>query len=765
MRAHLYGATSALRLVSLGVLILMLHPGPAVWAQPSPSVAGQFSPVYSWPSEAIHAHLLPNGSVLSWDDVTRYGTGTTDTYIVDIPTDGPPGAITEYANTNASMFCSGHTFLSDGRLMVIGGKDITNKLSSSFDYTTDVWSIGPSMKNGRWYGTLTTMANGEVFASGGRLTASGGFNQIPEISTGGEASWIELSGANTGWAGYPRAFLAPNGDVFIAGIYPNAFYVDPTSPGKEIPVATSSFGTRFEGTAVMYDVGKVLIIGGSDPATATAEVIDLNASKPTWQSTGSMSHPRQYLNATILADGTVLATGGTLGGTVVATDLSNAVLPSEIWNPATGVWTTVASLPHQRLYHSTATLLPDGRVLTAGGITGFSSTVFKDAEFYSPPYLFNGPQPVIASAPTNVTYGQTFSVVTPDAANIAKVNWIRLSSSTHAFNMNQRFMHVSFSQSVDGSGLTVTAPSNPNICPPGHYLMFILNNSGVPSVASIVQITSASTGTPTPTPSATPTPVGTPTPTPTPAPTPTPTVTPTPIGTPTPTPAPTPTPSTTPTPTATPTPAPGHITLDGLPAHGTASKSTVISATLPSPVGGLSNGDWAGCVVSANASSTLTPPAQYALVPNTLQTSTTITSGVYYHIWHTGDPTSALIFQSSATASLSYICAAYKGVNQISPHDGSSSLRNSASTIATSPAVNGNANDVLLMLYGVLGSPHTFTAASEGTIENSLSSGPAAAWIDFPLITVGSTGSQSVKFSGSTNANIGIQIALRPAGP
>ena len=108
MRTHLYGATSAFRLVSLGILILMLYPGPAVWAQQDPSVAGQFSPVYSWPSEAIHAHLLPNGRVLSWDDVTRYGTGTTDTYIVDIPTDGPPGAITEYANTYTSMFCSGH---------------------------------------------------------------------------------------------------------------------------------------------------------------------------------------------------------------------------------------------------------------------------------------------------------------------------------------------------------------------------------------------------------------------------------------------------------------------------------------------------------------------------------------------------------------------------------------------------------------------------------------------------------------------------------
>jgi hypothetical protein len=204
--------------------------------------------------------------------------------------------------------------------------------------------------------------------------------------------------------------------------------------------------------------------------------------------------------------------------------------------------------------------------------------------------------------------------------------------------------------------------------------------------------------------------------------------------------------------------------MDGLPAHGTASSSTVISATLPNPVGGLSNGDWAGCVISVNASATLTPPAQYALVPNTLQTSTTITSGVYYHIWHTGDPTSALIFESSVNVNLSYICAAYKGVNQTSPYDGSGSLHNSASTIATSPAVNGHANDVLLMLYGVLGSPHTFTTASEGTIENSLSSGPAAAWVDFPLTTAGLTGSQSVTFSGNANASNGIQIALLSGG-
>ena len=264
------------------------------------------------------------------------------------------------------------------------------------------------MKNGRWYGSLTTMANGEVFASGGRLTASGGFNEIPEISTGGEASWIELSGANTGWASYPRAFLAPNGDVFIAGIYPNAFYVDPTSPGKEIPVATSSFGTRFEGSAVMYDVGKVMILGGADPATATAEIINLNASKPTWQSTGSMSHPRQYLNATILADGTVLATGGTIGGD------GRQPGPLQCRASKRNLESGYGSLDHGSQPAPSEALPFDGDAssrrtgVDRRRITGTSSAVFKDAEFYSPSYLFNGPQPVIASAPTNVTYGQTF---------------------------------------------------------------------------------------------------------------------------------------------------------------------------------------------------------------------------------------------------------------------------------------------------------------------------------------------------------------------
>src|SRR5215472_5506726 len=98
-------------------------------------------------------------------------------------------------------------------------------------------------------------------------------------------------------------------------------------------------------------------------------------------------------------------------------------------DPATHQWTTLATDSVYRGYHSSALLLPDGRVLAAGGEIGGAS-----AEMYSPPYLFAGTRPTISAAPSGVVYGQTFSVQTPDAASITNVNWIRLGSVTHAFD-------------------------------------------------------------------------------------------------------------------------------------------------------------------------------------------------------------------------------------------------------------------------------------------------------------------------------------------
>src|SRR5439155_5174037 len=221
--------------------------------------------------------------------------------------------------------------------------------------------------------------------------------------------------------------------------------------------------------------------------------------------TASMAGQRKLHNITLLPDGKVLVTGGSRG-----TENPNATSPdpayaAEMWDPATGTWSTMASLSVLRAYHATALLLPDGRVLSAGG-----QVVRPSAEVYSPPYLFKGTRPSITSAPTSISYGQSFFVGTPDAGTISSVSMIALSSVTHGFNMGQRICRPSFS--LGPNGVNVAAPSNRNTTPPGYYMLFILNGNGVPSVAKIMRISNTATPTPTPTPTATPTPTPTATP-------------------------------------------------------------------------------------------------------------------------------------------------------------------------------------------------------------------------------------------------------------
>jgi hypothetical protein len=200
-----------------------------------------------------------------------------------------------------------------------------------------------------------------------------------------------------------------------------------------------------------------------------------------------MEYKRRQHNLTLLPDESVLATGGT--GAPGFNNSEGSVFPAELWDPASQTWRTLAAGNEARLYHSEAVLLPDARVLVPGGghpSGGGTDPDHFSAEIYSPPYLFQGPRPTITAAPATVRYGETFAVSTPDGASTAKVTWIRLSSVTHAFNMNQRINRLSFAP-VAG-GLDVTAPPNPRVCPPGHYLLFLVNGAGVPSVARVVRI-------------------------------------------------------------------------------------------------------------------------------------------------------------------------------------------------------------------------------------------------------------------------------------
>jgi len=336
------------------------------------------------------------------------------------------------------------------------------------------------MARGRWYPTATVMGNGDVVILAGRDEA-GLEVDVPEVWSDGSVR--RLTGAPRTLPYYPRAFLAPDGRLFVAGSPRPTRFLSFSGSGAWQSGPSRLFGAREYGSAVMYDDGKILYAGGSR-TTNTAETIDLNVAQPVWKWTGNMANARRHLNLTLLPTGEVLATGG-VGGTTF-NDLSKPVRAAEIWNPASGQWTTLASSSIVRGYHATALLLPDGRVLHAGSGDGAGAPNQLNAELFSPPYLSRGARPTISSAPSSVAYGSQFRVLTPQAGAITRVSLIRLGAATHAFDENQRFQRLTFT--ADATGLTVTTPESRNRTPPGHYMLFILNGNDVPSVARIIRI-------------------------------------------------------------------------------------------------------------------------------------------------------------------------------------------------------------------------------------------------------------------------------------
>ena len=446
----------------------------------SSSPTGQWTSVQTWPFMAAHAHLLPNGKVLFWPS---FDNGNNPTLW-----DPVANAFSAAIKAAYNIFCSGHSFLADGRLLVTGGHNGTSGFgypyASIYDPNQGSWTQISNMQDARWYPTNTTLSNGDVLVVSGEIT-DGTYNTLPQVWHPATNTWLNLTSAQLSQPLYPMMFLAPNGQVFNAGPDQASMYLNTSGTGAWSTVGSFNYsGTRDYGSSVIYD-GKVMIAGGdgagSGLATNTAEVIDLTASSPTWSYTGSLANARRQLNLTLLPDGKVLATGGSGGQGF--DNASLPIYPSEMWDPVTGKWTTMASISVYRGYHSTALLLPDGRVMSAGGEqTGAS------AEIYSPPYLFNGPRPTITSVSSStVQVGQTLNVSTPDAASISQVTLIGLGSVTHAFNQNQRLSHLRFTQ-ISG-GVQVTAPANSNLAPPGYYMLFLVNSKGVPSVARIIQVT------------------------------------------------------------------------------------------------------------------------------------------------------------------------------------------------------------------------------------------------------------------------------------
>lgn len=455
------------------------------------------------PITPITTIMLPTGRVLFWDETTSIRR-TWDPITGTMTTPSMPGWNT---------FCSGSTLMADGRIFVEGGHNSSHvgyPYAGIYNPFDDSWTRVADMNAGRWYATATALPNGDVLATAGETTGSGVENLLPQVFQVSTGTWRDLTGAHLALPTYPWMFVAPNGKVFDAGPLGSTGYLDTSGVGRWGTTISTNAGDRSAypdgpgpesaGSAVMYAPGQVLITGGGqNPIINSAEVIDLNQSNPTWQYTGSMHYARQNGTATILADGTVLETGGTSGPGWMNT--STPVYAAELWDPATGRWTTQASAARPRWYHSTALLLPDGRVLTAGGQDPASGTFggITNAEIYSPPYLFKGARPTISDAPSEVVYGQTFTVQTPDAASVlaggGEVNFIRLGSDTHGFNSSQLNVPLGFAST--SGGLDITAPASGNVAPPGYYMLFLVNGKGVPSEAQIIRIGPTATVAPT----------------------------------------------------------------------------------------------------------------------------------------------------------------------------------------------------------------------------------------------------------------------------
>ena len=239
---------------------------------------------------------------------------------------------------------------------------------------------------------------------------------------------------------------------------------------------------------------RVMLIGGgaADAAAhATAEainnvnVIDLAANQPQYRDTAPLQYARMHHNAVLLPDRTVLVAGGSrMDESRVA-----ATLVAEIYDPARETWVSAAAARVPRLYHSVAVLLPDGTVITAGSNPARGDEELR-LELFHPPYLFRGPRPVIDTVAQTFVYGETIDIQCREAADIRWVSLIRPTSTTHCLNSDQRLVDVPFSLGA-GDRLAATIPNEPNLAPPGWYMLFLTNRTGIPSVASWVRLNAA----------------------------------------------------------------------------------------------------------------------------------------------------------------------------------------------------------------------------------------------------------------------------------
>lgn len=389
----------------------------------------------------------------------------------------------------AARFDAAGIFDVENRRLVIVGGDTT--ITSPGGEKSDVWKVSlDSTATFKWERDFGNLPSGPRASLTATYDSRWIDADLPEIYDPASPSnpWSLMgSGASKFILLYPNMFLLPSGKLFYA--HPSQTYTLDMSVPSWTAGPTSG---QESGSSVMYAPGKIMKCGAEHgTGTDQTQYIDMTIGSPVWNTGNEMPAIRTKHNLTSLPNGKVLMTGGLRAGS----DTTTAEREPIVWDPTTYTWgSELAPEPVVREYHSTAILLPDGRILCAGGFLNGNPNKSNCTIFY-PPYLFNGDgtlatKPVVTSLDSVLTYGSAFNICLADTTTISRVTLIKPGAVTHQFNQDQRFVELSFTSRIQGTKriINATAPASGNYAPPGDYMLFLLKSNGVPSLANWVRV-------------------------------------------------------------------------------------------------------------------------------------------------------------------------------------------------------------------------------------------------------------------------------------
>lgn len=388
-----------------------------------------------------------------------------------------------------------------------GGDDT----SYEFDPRTERYVRAGKMIKPRWYPGMAQLPDGDVLAvSGldqfGRMLPGNNERYLKD-----QHRWVDAPKLKRVFPTYPSLFLTADNRLFFSGS--NAGYGSDTvgrTPGlwnlrdntfQPVPGLRDGRLTETSSSVLLPPAQEqqVMILGGgaigeSAISTARTDIADLDQPRPAYRPGPDLPHPARYLSAVLLPDDTVLTTGGSSGyrGGAYRGQARSDLLTAQIYHPRSNTFAAAATPTVGRNYHSEALLLPDGRVLTLGSDplydeTGRGPGTFeKRIEVYRPPYLFKGARPQVTGGPVAVQRGTTVTFGTPDGPRIRTARLIRPSAVTHATDVDQRSVALDIT-TVPG-GVKLSVPAAKGLVPSGWYMLFVVDDRGVPSVARWVRV-------------------------------------------------------------------------------------------------------------------------------------------------------------------------------------------------------------------------------------------------------------------------------------